>query len=173
MMNEGSDQPAGTIPVPERVISASWLITVRAQAPILAITLWYAAAASLLAACLGFGKIADPTLYFSPSAFGFVAIGMQGLVIGYLLYVAIFVRPRRPVLHIVSELKRSMTTERLLTGAVTLGVMPIFYSAWTGFKTLIPVLNRYEWDTKLAMAGWWLQGGHNAFEILQRSSGIL
>jgi len=62
-------------------------------------------------------------------------------------YIMLVVRPRRLFLAIIDDLRLNyLTRERLLNAVPIVVVLPLFNSACTLVKTLIPTLHPYDWD---------------------------
>lgn len=74
-----------------------------------------------------------------------------GFLVGRVTYVMVVMRPRNLVRAITEDLSNNfLTQERLLQGLPILIVLPLFNSACTLMKTLIPTLHPYDWDATLA-----------------------
>jgi len=68
-------------------------------------------------------------------------------------YLMLVVRPHRLIHAIIDDLRCNwLTRERLLHGLPVVLVLPLFSSACTLLKTLIPDMHPYDWDATLA--GW-------------------
>lgn len=71
-------------------------------------------------------------------------------LVGRAAYVMIVMRPRHLARAIIEDLSSNfLTQERLLHGLPILIVLPLFNSACTLMKTLIPALHPYDWDATL------------------------
>jgi hypothetical protein len=88
--------------------------------------------------------------------------------VGYALYVLIFVHPDRPIGYIISDLKSNkLTMERLLNILPVFLFLPVFMSAFTSFKTMIPVINPFSWDYRLARWDAIVHGGVQPWRLIQ------
>lgn len=98
---------------------------------------------------------------------GMVVGSLAALLLAYLLYVVLWLRPARPVLHIWQALRRQLRwRERLAIGAPLLFTLPLFFSVFTSLKNLIPVLNPYHWDPTLVAWDRALMGGEAPWQRL-------
>ena len=64
----------------------------------------------------------------------------------YAISIMVFVRPERLTRYLIASLKKSLTQERMLFAAPVILPVPVFASAFTFFKTVIPVIEPYTWD---------------------------
>lgn len=72
-------------------------------------------------------------------------------LVGRALYLMVVVRPRHLVRAFIDDLSNNfLTQERLLHGLPIVIVLPLFNSACTLAKTLIPALHPYVWDATLS-----------------------
>jgi hypothetical protein len=92
-------------------------------------------------------------------------LGIVGL--GYLLHLMLLVRPVRLFRALGDDLRRLVSLERLLSAVLVLSLLPIFTSAFTSVKVLIPVVRPFDWDTTFVAWDFWLHGGHHPWELLQ------
>ena len=87
--------------------------------------------------------------------------------IGNAFYVMLFVRPDRPIGYILNDLKTNrMTVERLLNALPIFLLMPVFISAFTSFKTMIPMINPFSWDATFAQWDTIVHGGAQPWQLL-------
>jgi hypothetical protein len=77
------------------------------------------------------------------------------LVLGYFLYVMVFVRPERLFLRVALDVR-----ERMINSIPIFVGFQIFFSAFTSFKTLIPVLQPFRWDPTFAAWDQTIHGIH-------------
>jgi hypothetical protein len=95
------------------------------------------------------------------------ALFCLAFVVAYPVYVMLVLRPNRLFVHIWQGLRyQYLIPERLASGFVVLITMPIFIWSFTTFKTLIPAINPYDWDVRLAAADRALHGGVDAWVLL-------
>jgi hypothetical protein len=74
-----------------------------------------------------------------------------GFLVGRAMYLMLIMRPRRLVHAIIDDLWTNyLTRHRLLQAVPVVIVLPLFNSACTLAKTLIPALHPYDWDATLA-----------------------
>jgi hypothetical protein len=126
----------------------------------------YVTAELFLPAMLG---IATP---FEPAfSYGFFA-SMSGLTLAvpaclYIFYVMIFVRPTRLTLHLVGDVRRFISMERVAAVVPVFALFPFFGSAFSYFRIYIPSFRPFSWDPTLAEWDRWLHGGIHPWEWLQ------
>lgn len=91
-----------------------------------------------------------------------------GFLVGHALYMMLVVRPHRLTRAIVDDLRSNyLTRERLLNAVPIIVILPLFNSACTLMKTLIPALHAYNWDATLARWDMALHFGVAPWRILQ------
>jgi hypothetical protein len=88
-------------------------------------------------------------------------------LIWHVVSVMVFVRPARLTHYLLSSLKPYFTAQRLLFAAPVLLAIPIFLSAFTFFKVLVPQVNPFNWDALLAQWDYSLHGGNHPWQLLQ------
>jgi hypothetical protein len=141
--------------------------TLRLHSLFLALVLFYLVAA-LIAAIIydSFNKLSislySDTLILMTTLFFVIYF------IGYALYVMIFIRPDSPIEYFLVALKTNqLTMERLLNALPVFLFLPIFMSTFTSFKTMIPVINPFSWDYRLAKLDAIVHGGIQPWRLLQ------
>jgi hypothetical protein len=83
--------------------------------------------------------------------FQLVPVSLTLLVIVHFLYLAIWVRPKRPTQRMIADAKRLfLDRERMATGAVALLCFVFFIGAFTFLKGAIPLLVPFSWDVTFA-----------------------
>ena len=88
-------------------------------------------------------------------------------LICYPLYVMVVRRPERLVRHMIEDLRVNvLTVDRVVGALVVAAVLPAFLSVFTGFKTMIGVVNPFAWDAAFAAWDRWLHFGRHPWEIL-------
>ena len=126
----------------------------------------YVLAELYLPALLG---IATP---FQP-AFGYSFFAsMSGLTLAvpaclYVIYVMIVMRPPRLTAHLLGDLRRFVSVERVATALPVFLLFPFFGSAFSYFRVYIPSFRPFSWDPMLAEWDKWLHGGFYPWEWLQ------
>jgi hypothetical protein len=87
---------------------------------------------------------------------------------GHATYVMVFVRPKKLIRYILNDLQtKYLKRERLLIGLPIILFTPIFMSTFTSFKTLIPIMNPFSWDTAFAKFDEMIHGGFQAWQLYQ------
>lgn len=88
--------------------------------------------------------------------------------IGHALYVMIFVRPKRLTRYILHDLRSNyLNAERIMTAVPIIFLLPIFTSAFTSLKAMIPIINPFSWDPVFAKFDAIIHGGIQPWELLQ------
>ncbi len=83
-------------------------------------------------------------------------------------YIMLVVRPRRLIRAIADDLfENYLTRERLLNAVPIVVILPLFNSACTLMKTLIPALHPYDWDATFARWDTVLHFGVAPWRILE------
>jgi hypothetical protein len=91
-----------------------------------------------------------------------------GFLVGHAVYMMLVVRPRRLTLAIMDDLRSNyLTRERLLNAVPIIVILPLFNSACTLMKTLIPAMHPYNWDVTLANWDTALHFGVAPWRLLQ------
>ncbi len=95
------------------------------------------------------------------------ALFVASFFAAHALQVIVLKRPARPGRYILGDLRtRYLTLERLLTALPSLVLIPVFISAFTSMKSMIPVINPYAWDQPLAEWDKALHGGIDPWRLL-------
>ncbi len=88
-------------------------------------------------------------------------------LICYPLYVMVVRRPERLIGYMIDDLRHNyLTVERVVGALVVAAVLPAFLSVFTGFKTMIGVINPFAWDAAFEVWDRWLHLGRHPWEIL-------
>jgi len=89
-------------------------------------------------------------------------------IIGHAAYVMLFVRPERLIRYILNDLRTNyLNTKHLCNALLILLLLPIFMSAFTSFKLMIPVIHPFSWDCTFARLDAVIHGGHQPWQLLQ------
>ena len=96
-----------------------------------------------------------------------------GFLLLHVLKVMILERPEHLIATILGDLRHTyLTRERLIPAALVILLIPIFISAFTSFKALIPVIHPFSWDPALASLDRVLHGGVDPWRLLQPVAGV-
>ncbi len=130
-----------------------------------AATLGYIAICSVILAHFGRLGALDLTMYtrVMPIA-GAILASVACLRLFYALALA---RPARPILFLIRHIRAGFSAERLANAVPILLVLPPFMSVFTSMKNLLPVLNPYHWDPRLAAWDRALHFGIDPWRLLQ------
>jgi hypothetical protein len=105
---------------------------------------------------------------YSPVMLVLLVIALLALALGHVLYVGIVVRPERPLARIAEDWgSRFQVPQRIIAALPVLLVLPVFMSAFTSMKTMIPLLNPFSWDPTFAAWDRWVHGGIDPWRLLQ------
>ena len=94
-------------------------------------------------------------------------LGAVFALCGYAIYVMLMLRPDRLCHYLYHVLRRYLSRERLLQALPVLLLIPVFAASFTTFKTAIPRLHPYTWDSTLAAWDLVLHGGTAPWAWLQ------
>ncbi|HXV25098.1 MAG TPA: phosphatase PAP2 family protein [Alphaproteobacteria bacterium] len=145
---------------------ASVLIAFHEHRLLLAMTLGYVAAVVGVAHAIGRPEAVSLTLY-SPVLIALLGIVLLGFSLGYLIYLGLILRTQRPFKRIVEDLNGRFDLRRRMVAAIPILVLlPLFISAFTSMKVLIPALNPFSWDPTFALWDRWLHGGMDPWRLL-------
>jgi hypothetical protein len=79
---------------------------------------------------------------------------------------AVAIRPTRPLLHLVADIRAVCSFERLAAGTLLLSAFMLFVADFTVLKAAIPVLHPFSWDRTFAAWDLALHGGRYPYQIL-------
>lgn len=98
----------------------------------------------------------------------FAAITIAGgALIFYLMHVVAVQRPRSPFRYIAADLRRHRGAPgHLLQGAWLLLLLILFTAFFSAWKGMIPELNPFSWDERLALIDRWIHGGTDPWVYL-------
>ncbi len=156
-----------THPSGARLFGVQLAAALRDQQPLIFCVLVYLLAAAAVSAAFGAGRPLALDLYSGSQA---VLTGtfLLAFVLGHMVYVMVFVRPRHLTRHIVADWReRYFTGERVAAALPVFVLMPVFFSAFTSMKAMIPVIQPFSWDPAFARWDLWLHGGSHPWELLQ------
>lgn len=136
----------------------------REHRSLILIILAYAAAAFVLAWRLGIHHDAAMMLAGLGTS---ELIGPLFALCGYAIYVMLFIRPARLTRFLFTSLRQYLTRTRLLHALPVLLLFPIFASSFTIFKTAVPIIHPYAWDSRLAQWDLAIHGGTHPWVWLQ------
>ncbi len=124
--------------------------------------------AALLAGPYVAGAAAPSLALYGQTFWVMLLLFVVGFFIGYPVYVMIAVRPRNLFPYIFKDLRSQyLTLERLVPGLLVMLLLPLFISAFTSLKALIPAINPYSWDEFFMLADRALHGGQDPWLWLQ------
>jgi len=140
---------------------------IRSHAAMVFIVAFYSVAAVAVAGSLGVSGRVGLSLYNASIytlLFTFVAV----FFIGHAIYVMTVRRPERLTQAILADWREVyFTPTRLVSGLLVVILLAPFVSAFTGFKTMIPLIQPYSWDPALAAWDRTLHGGLAPWQLLQ------
>lgn len=150
-----------------RLFGARLAAALRDQQPLIFCVLAYLLAAAAVSAAFGAGRPLALDLY-SRSQAVLTGAYLVAFVLGHMVYVMVFIRPRQLTRHIAADWReRYFTGERVAAALPVFVLMPVFFSAFTSMKTLIPAIQPFSWDPAFARWDLWLHGGSHPWELLQ------
>ena len=116
-----------------------------------------------------FGAAPQSEDYFFSAQFLRGNAGVLGvLTLGYVIWIFAVVRPPQPARYLHRQLmSRFLTAERIAAALPVLLLYPIFISASTALKGVIPAIQPFAWDAQFAAWDGFLHGGRQPWEWLQ------
>ena len=109
-----------------------------------------------------------PVSLYSSFTVQVAVVFVMAFLIGYPVYVMIFVRPARLTRYLIDDLRHNyFTAERIVGGLIVVAFMPMFVSVFTAFKTMIGVVNPHSWDVAFETWDRVLHGGVHPWVWLQ------
>lgn len=83
------------------------------------------------------------------------------------LFITLWIRPNRLFKYYFNDLRDNIfISKRIFTAAPMLLFFPLFFSAFTSFKNILPVINPYSWDHSLAELDALIHGGIMPWQLL-------
>lgn len=160
---DGSNALSGAAETKNRVLPSTIL---REHAPLVALCLLYVAAVIVVARAIGRPEAVSLSLY-SPVLIILLGLAVTGFALGHLGYVALILRPEKPITHVMEDLRGRFELRRRLLGALpVLLVLPLFMSAFTSMKVMMPDIHPFAWDGSFAQWDRWLHGGEDPWRLL-------
>lgn len=105
---------------------------------------------------------------YSPVLLLLLAGGSALFAMAHLVYVALVLRPERPLRHLAQDWgRRFLTPQRLIAALPVVLVLPLFMSAFTSMKSMIPWLSPFSWDPAFSSWDRTLHGGVDPWRLLQ------
>jgi hypothetical protein len=149
-------------------LGSKLLITVRAHGLFIALVICYAAAGFIAAWVYDTAEIMSLSGPFNKNLGLVTGCFLLAFFCGHAIYVMIFVRPEHLIRYILADLRKNyVNAERVLIALPILAFMPVFISVFTSFKTMIPFINPYSWDTVFVEWDAVLHGGVQPWQLLQ------
>jgi hypothetical protein len=137
---------------------------IREHAALLVLVVAYLASAILVAQ--GFGIAYD----FMPNLMQYLLLIVTPLVLAFCLrtiYVMVFIRPDQLTRYLIASIKPYIEPKRLTYALPILVMIPAFGTAFTFYKSAIPLFHPYNWDVRLSHLDAWLHGGTQPWVWLQ------
>lgn len=112
------------------------------------------------------------TLYF-PVYIRLMPTMLVALLIGRLLYIALIVRPARPLMAFFDDIwNKTLTVERISLMLPILVLMPFFCNAFTILKSSITLIQPFAWDVRFEAVDRALHGNVAPWELLHPILGV-
>ncbi|HUV13853.1 MAG TPA: phosphatase PAP2 family protein [Acidobacteriota bacterium] len=128
---------------------------------------------ALLITAQGYGVLDFASLSLYPAILPWItAFYLLIFLLGHAIYAISVVGSKDLFSWIYKDLRSNYwTRRRLLNAAPVFLVIPVFMSAFTSFKTMIPVMHPFSWDAKFAAWDMTLHGGIHPWEALHSALG--
>jgi protein-S-isoprenylcysteine O-methyltransferase Ste14 len=131
------------------------------------IALGYVAVVIAVAKAIGQPQAVSIVLY-SPVMLVLIGLALFAFALGHVVYVTIVLRPERPLKRIAEDWTgRFEVKQRVFAALPILLVLPVFMSAFTSMKSMIPSLNSFSWDPTFAHWDRLIHGGVDPWRLLQ------
>lgn len=147
------------------------LQSLHAHGVIIAIIVLYAAASVIIAHHFAVSDKTSITLYSN----NLKIMGASYLLCffcGHALYVTFWVRPEKLFKYYYNDVRQNyLTSQRVMIALPILFFLPIYFSAFTSFKTILPDLNPYSWDQVFVEWDRFVHGGTLPWQWLQPTFG--
>ncbi len=105
---------------------------------------------------------------YSPDLLKYLTWFVGLYFMGHSIYVMIMIRPRRLLLYLFHDWRGSIFhSRRIASGLLVLLLLPIFLSAFSSLKSIIPVINPFLWDEPFAAVERTLHFGYQPWQLLQ------
>jgi hypothetical protein len=88
------------------------------------------------------------------------------LLVGRALYIALVVRPARPAMRLIADIRAVCSFERIAGGTLLLLIFMLFAAGFTVLKAAIPMLHPFSWDRTFLAWDLALHGGRFPYQIL-------
>ncbi len=96
----------------------------------------------------------------------FLIIFVLGLS-AHVARVMLFDQPRQLTRRILGDFRfRMFTNKRIAQSILIFLLMPLFMTAYTSLKALIPVLHPFAWDSVFSQWDLWIHGGYHPWQLL-------
>lgn len=137
-----------------------------AEAPLLFLVGLYCLIVATILLAMG-REASGIVLLYNETLFTLLLAFTVAFVLGYCLYVMVFVRPKKLTSYIIGDFRaRYLRSDRLVRGGITIAALLPFISAFTLFKSSISQINPFSWDATFAELDWLLHGGRHPWEWL-------
>ncbi len=119
--------------------------------------------------CGRYGRALSISLSIYTGSFALLASTFCiGFIILHPIKVMALQRPENLITTILGELKSVyLIPERLVSAGLVIVIIPVFISAFTSFKSNIPVIHPFSWDPTFVAWDRWLHGGVDPWRLLQ------
>jgi hypothetical protein len=149
-------------------IKTELIKSLRTHALFMVVVVSYVAACLVVAWLYGASDKISLSLVYNNNLMVITEFYLLLFLIGRFSYTMIFIRPEHLTRHIVDDLKTNyLNAERILTGLPMLLLIPIFISAFTSYKAIIPLIKSYSWDPVFVEWDAALHGGVQPWQLLQ------
>lgn len=148
------------------------LNSVRSHMLLVGIILIYAGTSKFVASHFNATSLTSSSLY--TQGLGVLSASfMICFLCGHAIYITFWIRPNKLFTYYYNDLRRKyLISQRLFAAAPILLLFPLFFSAFTSFKSILPAINPFSWDKALAQLDVIIHGGIMPWQWLQSIVGF-
>ena len=148
-------------------LKAELIKTLRAHTLFIALVFIYVVACIIAAEFFGITDKISLSLY-SNNLCLMTILFFFVFIVGHTAYVMLYIRPEHSKQYILNDLRTNyLNTEHFCNLLLVLLILPIFMSAFTSFKIMIPTIHPFSWDSTFAKWDAVIHGGVQPWQLLQ------
>jgi PAP2 superfamily len=144
---------------------ATYVEAVRDHVPFIAIIVVYAALAVVVGRLTGYSRVVNVQFY-GADIVEMLSVCAVGLTLGHTIWMTVVVRPDGRLLPAIFDdyLRRFVRPKRTAAFLLIVFLSPLFFSAFSSFKRMMPYYNPWHWDATFAHWDKWLHFGRHPWQ---------